>query len=115
MGVMDAFSLSRHIFSFFLVRYHTVVMLKESGRLLSFGLNKSGQLGCTTSKPLIETTPPFVVEGEWLPYSTLEEFAHGSPVDKGNVVKRIFAGGNQSFAIIYPLATIKEDVRIKSN
>ena len=91
-------------------RYHTVVLLKESGRLLSFGLNRSGQLGCATNKSLVQTAPPFVVEGDWLPHSSLEDFKHGSLVGRGNVVRRVFAGGNQSFATIYLPSKLKDNV-----
>ena len=91
-----------------LCRYHTVVLLKDSGRMLTFGLNKSGQLGCGTVSKLI--THPSVVTGNWLPHESLNDMKQGSLVDRGSVVKEIFAGGNQSYAAIYVPSKIQESV-----
>ena len=67
--------------------------------MLSFGLNNSGQLGCGGSGKRVSPVP---VEGRWCPHSTLEG---GSPADCLCVVRRVFAGGNQTFASIHLPAT----------
>ncbi len=67
--------------------------------MLSFGLNNSGQLGCGGSGKKVS---PVSVEGRWCPHSTLQG---GSSADWGCVVRRVFAGGNQTFASIHIPAT----------
>ena len=81
--------------------------MKQTGCMLSFGQATSGQLGRIDIR-----TPdvPQVVEGDWLPPSTVEDFKHGSLVDRGDVIRRIFAGGEQSFASIITRLTFHGDV-----
>ena len=67
--------------------------------MLSFGLNNSGQLGCGGNGKRVSPMP---VEGRWCPHSTL---VGGSPANCLCVVRRVFAGGNQTFASTHLPAT----------
>ena len=82
-------------------------MIETTGKIYSFGLGANGQLGTsTTSNQKI----PAPVHGGWLSSNTLQEegdlIDFGTPVDlvplaeHGFVVKRVFAGGDQSFASV---------------
>ena len=82
-------------------------MIETTGKIYSFGLGANGQLGTsmTTNQKL-----PAPVHGSWLSSNTLQEegdlIDFGTPVDlvplaeHGFVVKRVFAGGDQSFASV---------------
>uniref|UniRef100_A0A8C3U6H3 HECT-type E3 ubiquitin transferase n=1 Tax=Catharus ustulatus TaxID=91951 RepID=A0A8C3U6H3_CATUS len=80
-------------------RQHTTAFVPSSGRIYSFGLGGNGQLGTGTTS---NRKSPFTVKGSWIPYSTQ------SPMSTGKhqlcyCVKRIFSGGDQSFAhYFYP-------------
>ena len=78
-------------------RNHTLALVKSSGKVFSFGQGTSGQLGTGALK---NSCVPIVASGNWLPPSTLDDCSSGTPVDPGNVVKRIFTGGNCSFASV---------------
>uniref|UniRef100_A0A8C3U4A5 HECT-type E3 ubiquitin transferase n=1 Tax=Catharus ustulatus TaxID=91951 RepID=A0A8C3U4A5_CATUS len=77
-------------------RQHTTAFVPSSGRIYSFGLGGNGQLGTGTTS---NRKSPFTVKGSWIPYSTQ------SPMNAEECycVKRIFSGGDQSFAhYFYP-------------
>ena len=65
--------------------------------MFSFGQGTCGQLGRTV---LGNTAIPVVVSGTWLPLDSLHDFTLGTPVDRGDIIRRIFAGGEQSFAVV---------------
>ncbi|XP_054687033.1 probable E3 ubiquitin-protein ligase HERC4 isoform X3 [Grus americana] len=86
-------------------RQHTTAFVPSSGRIYSFGLGGNGQLGTGTTS---NRKSPFTVKGNWLPYSTQ------CPIitDSGECycVKRIFSGGDQSFAhYFYPQNMVPPD------
>ncbi|KAM6130610.1 putative E3 ubiquitin-protein ligase HERC4 isoform 2-T3 [Phoenicopterus ruber ruber] len=86
-------------------RQHTTAFVPSSGRIYSFGLGGNGQLGTGTTS---NRKSPFTVKGNWLPYSTQ------CPVTTDNeecyCVKRIFSGGDQSFAhYFYPQNMVPPD------
>ena len=82
-------------------------MIETTGKLYSFGLGANGQLGTSTTT---NQKIPAPVHGGWLSSTTLQEegdlIDFGTPVDlvplaeHGFVVKRVFAGGDQSFASV---------------
>ncbi|XP_068272668.1 probable E3 ubiquitin-protein ligase HERC4 [Nyctibius grandis] len=74
-------------------RQHTSAFVPSSGRIYSFGLGGNGQLGTGTTS---NRKSPFTVKGNWLPYSTQCLKTPGS--EECYCVKRIFSGGDQSFA-----------------
>ena len=99
-----------HIFSFH--RNHTLAVVRSSGKVYSFGRGDSGQLG--TGGPSTHKIP-VPVAGEWLPPSSLPELGDRREDDEVEdmevecvgvvtseqwVVRRIFAGGDQSFATL---------------
>ena len=73
-------------------RNHTLALVKSTGRIYSCGLGGSGQLGTGFLNNQKIPTP---VLGHWCPLYTE---AQGVPVDHSFLVKKIFAGGDQSFA-----------------
>ena len=73
-------------------RNHTLALVRNTGRIYSCGLGGSGQLG--TGDVTNQKTPTPVL-GNWCPLYT---DAQGVPVDRSFLVKKIFAGGDQSFA-----------------
>ena len=82
-------------------------MIETTGKIYSFGLGANGQLGTSTTT---NQKIPAPVHGGWLSSNTLQEegdlIDFGTPVDlvplaeHGFVVKRVFAGGDQSFASV---------------
>uniref|UniRef100_A0A673FN81 Probable E3 ubiquitin-protein ligase HERC4 n=1 Tax=Sinocyclocheilus rhinocerous TaxID=307959 RepID=A0A673FN81_9TELE len=71
-------------------RQHTLAFIPSSGKIDSFGLGGNGQLGTRSTYNRISPAP---VKGCWQ--------AHTDPVPMdvgGYCVKRIYAGGDQSFA-----------------
>ncbi|NWV58893.1 HERC4 ligase, partial [Malurus elegans] len=74
-------------------RQHTTAFVPSSGRIYSFGLGGNGQLGTGTTS---NRKSPFTVKGNWIPYSTQCPTTSGS--EECYCVKRIFSGGDQSFA-----------------
>ena len=69
-------------------RQHTLALVKRSGRVYSWGLGGSGQLGLKSTKNF--NSPCVVTSVEWASFD--------SPT--GCVVKRICAGGDQSFVCV---------------
>ncbi|NXO01064.1 HERC4 ligase, partial [Rhinopomastus cyanomelas] len=74
-------------------RQHTTAFVPSSGRIYSFGLGGNGQLGTGTTS---NRKSPFTVKGNWIPYSTQCPLTPDS--EEFFCVKRIFSGGDQSFA-----------------
>uniref|UniRef100_A0A8C3LQ30 HECT-type E3 ubiquitin transferase n=1 Tax=Chrysolophus pictus TaxID=9089 RepID=A0A8C3LQ30_CHRPC len=74
-------------------RQHTTAFVPSSGRIYSFGLGGNGQLGTGTTS---NRKSPFTVKGNWLPYST--QCLIPADSEQYYCVKRIFSGGDQSFA-----------------
>ncbi|KAJ7415985.1 putative E3 ubiquitin-protein ligase HERC4 [Willisornis vidua] len=75
-------------------RQHTTAFVPSSGRIYSFGLGGNGQLGTGTTS---NRKSPFTVKGNWMPYSTQCPMATDNE-ECCYCVKRIFSGGDQSFA-----------------
>ena len=85
-------------------RNHTMALVKSSGKVFSFGQGTSGQLGTGALK---NSSVPIMASGNWLPPSMLDDCSSGTPVDPGNAVKRIFTGGNCSFASVTTPAMVR--------
>ncbi|NXL57745.1 HERC4 ligase, partial [Chordeiles acutipennis] len=86
-------------------RQHTTAFVPSSGRIYSFGLGGNGQLGTGTTS---NRKSPFTVKGNWLPYSTQCPVTTDS--EECYCVKRIFSGGDQSFAhYFYPQNMVPPD------
>ncbi|KAM9550718.1 putative E3 ubiquitin-protein ligase HERC4 isoform 1-T3 [Guaruba guarouba] len=86
-------------------RQHTTAFVPSSGRIYSFGLGGNGQLGTGTTS---NRKSPFTVKGNWLPYSTQCPITTDS--EEYYCVKRIFSGGDQSFAhYFYPQNMVPSD------
>ncbi|XP_061229972.1 probable E3 ubiquitin-protein ligase HERC4 isoform X2 [Neopsephotus bourkii] len=86
-------------------RQHTTAFVPSSGRIYSFGLGGNGQLGTGTTS---NRKSPFTVKGNWLPYSTQCPIITDS--EEYYCVKRIFSGGDQSFAhYFYPQNMVPSD------
>jgi E3 ubiquitin-protein ligase HERC4 len=79
-------------------RCHTLALVKSSGKLYGFGLGSSGQLGVGSTG---NVATPTLVQGNWMNKEVLPSLL-GTSVDpnevEGVVVRRVFAGGDQSFA-----------------
>ncbi|KAM6265683.1 putative E3 ubiquitin-protein ligase HERC4 [Porphyrio hochstetteri] len=85
-------------------RQHTTAFVPSSGRIYSFGLGGNGQLGTGTTS---NRKSPFTVKGNWLPYNTQCPIITDSEC---YCVKRIFSGGDQSFAhYFYPQSMVPPD------
>ncbi|XP_044155075.1 probable E3 ubiquitin-protein ligase HERC4 isoform X2 [Bufo gargarizans] len=74
-------------------RQHTLAFVPSSGRIYSFGLGGNGQLGTGST---CNRKSPFTVKGNWLSHSDFSQ--HPVSIDGYYCVKRIFSGGDQSFA-----------------
>ncbi|XP_015721891.1 probable E3 ubiquitin-protein ligase HERC4 isoform X2 [Coturnix japonica] len=86
-------------------RQHTTAFVPSSGRIYSFGLGGNGQLGTGTTS---NRKSPFTVKGNWLPYST--QCLVPADSEQYYCVKRIFSGGDQSFAhYFYPQNMVPPD------
>ncbi|XP_065602337.1 probable E3 ubiquitin-protein ligase HERC4 isoform X1 [Cyrtonyx montezumae] len=86
-------------------RQHTTAFVPSSGRIYSFGLGGNGQLGTGTTS---NRKSPFTVKGNWLPYNTQCPIPADS--EQYYCVKRIFSGGDQSFAhYFYPQNMVPPD------
>ncbi|XP_039591074.1 probable E3 ubiquitin-protein ligase HERC4 isoform X2 [Polypterus senegalus] len=74
-------------------RQHTLAFVPSSGRIYAFGLGGNGQLGTGSTS---NRKSPFTVKDNWLQHNS----QCGPDINIGNCccVKRIFAGGDQSFA-----------------
>ncbi|XP_069509645.1 probable E3 ubiquitin-protein ligase HERC4 [Ambystoma mexicanum] len=73
-------------------RQHTLAFVPSSGRIYSFGLGGNGQLGTGSTS---NRKSPFTVKGNWIPYN--DKYLDQKEDDRC-CVKRIFAGGDQSFS-----------------
>ncbi|XP_029465562.1 probable E3 ubiquitin-protein ligase HERC4 isoform X2 [Rhinatrema bivittatum] len=74
-------------------RQHTLAFVPTSGRIYSFGLGGNGQLGTGTT---CNRKSPFTVKGNWISHSR-----QSPSTSNGGIcycVKKIFAGGDQSFS-----------------
>jgi E3 ubiquitin-protein ligase HERC4 len=69
-------------------RQHTLALVKSSGRVYSWGLGGSGQLGLASTRNF--NSPSAIASFEWTSANS----------SIGCVVKQIFAGGDQSFVCI---------------
>ncbi|XP_053926798.1 probable E3 ubiquitin-protein ligase HERC4 isoform X1 [Cuculus canorus] len=86
-------------------RQHTTAFVPSSGRIYSFGLGGNGQLGTGTTS---NRKSPFTVKGNWIPYSSQCPVTTDS--EECYCVKRIFSGGDQSFAhYFYPQNMVPPD------
>ncbi|NWW65047.1 HERC4 ligase, partial [Ifrita kowaldi] len=86
-------------------RQHTTAFVPSSGRIYSFGLGGNGQLGTGTTS---NRKSPFTVKGNWIPYST--QCLMSPDNEECYCVKRIFSGGDQSFAhYFYPQNMVPPD------
>ena len=72
-------------------RWHTLVLLKQSGRVYACGRGYSGQLGTGSRE---QCTMPKAVRGVW-------SGGQGTPVDSGDCRVRLLAAGEEaSFAVL---------------
>ncbi|NWR18802.1 HERC4 ligase, partial [Emberiza fucata] len=86
-------------------RQHTTAFVPSSGRIYSFGLGGNGQLGTGTTS---NRKSPFTVRGNWIPFSAQSPVSADS--EECYCVKRIFSGGDQSFAhYFYPQNMVPPD------
>ncbi|XP_068875133.1 probable E3 ubiquitin-protein ligase HERC4 isoform X4 [Aphelocoma coerulescens] len=86
-------------------RQHTTAFVPSSGRIYSFGLGGNGQLGTGTTS---NRKSPFTVKGNWIAYST--QCPMSTDNEECYCVKRIFSGGDQSFAhYFYPQNMVPPD------
>ncbi|XP_051779370.1 probable E3 ubiquitin-protein ligase HERC4 isoform X1 [Erpetoichthys calabaricus] len=74
-------------------RQHTLAFVPSSGRIYAFGLGGNGQLGTGSTS---NRKSPFTVKGNWLQHNS--QCGPDINIDDCCCVKRIFAGGDQSFA-----------------
>ena len=84
-------------------RCHTLAFIPSRGRVYAFGLGGSGQLGLKSSNNM---TSPQPVIGPWVaPNSSIqmevEDFDDTSAIQTISV-RKIFCGGDQSFALVSP-------------
>ena len=88
-------------------RMHTLVVVKDSFEVLSFGLGANGQLGRDSTSNSLQPDP--IKGGYWTaPVSDdtdmktmLDTYiARENSVDGGQVLKGVYAGGDQSFATV---------------
>ncbi|KAM8924385.1 putative E3 ubiquitin-protein ligase HERC4 isoform 3-T3 [Pelodytes ibericus] len=74
-------------------RQHTLAFVPSSGRIYSFGLGGNGQLGTGST---CNRKSPFTVKGNWVSHSDFSQRTNNA--DGFYCVKKIFSGGDQSFA-----------------
>nr|XP_046214995.1 probable E3 ubiquitin-protein ligase HERC4 isoform X1 [Oncorhynchus gorbuscha] len=90
-------------------RQHTLAFIPSSGKMDSFGLGGNGQLGTRSTS---NRNSPAPVKGPWVAYNGPTPTI--ADMEQGCCVKRIYAGGDQSFAHCYtpqnPL--VPDDIRI---
>merc|ERR1711911_153308 len=85
-------------------RCHTLAFIPSHGRVYAFGLGGSGQLGLTSS---CNRNSPQLVAGPWIepnglvPMETDQDSSEVIHVPS-EVVRSIFCGGDQSFALVTP-------------
>ncbi|XP_048125460.1 probable E3 ubiquitin-protein ligase HERC4 isoform X4 [Alosa alosa] len=76
-------------------RQHTLAFISTSGKINSFGLGGNGQLG---TRSTCNRKSPALVKGPWRALNSSEPDDMPSDSEQGYYVRRIFAGGDQSFA-----------------
>ncbi|KAJ8417955.1 hypothetical protein AAFF_G00136640 [Aldrovandia affinis] len=74
-------------------RQHTLALIPSSGKMNSFGLGGNGQLGTHST---CNRKSPASVKGTWMLHNGPS--SPGTDVDQCSCIKKIFAGGDQSFA-----------------
>ncbi|GAA6107803.1 probable E3 ubiquitin-protein ligase HERC4 isoform X1 [Tachysurus ichikawai] len=91
-------------------RQHTLAFIPSSGKIDSFGLGGNGQLGTRHTSNRISPAP---VKGQWRAYNDPTQIE--SETEKFYTVKRIYAGGDQSFAHFHCLldGPPPDDLRIR--
>ncbi|XP_017135160.2 probable E3 ubiquitin-protein ligase HERC4 isoform X1 [Drosophila miranda] len=72
---------------------HTLALVPSGGRVYSFGLGASGQLG---TRNTISQTLPKVVIGPWVSPSGSALMESSEGADESVVIRKIFSGGDQS-------------------
>uniref|UniRef100_A0A8C7CA82 HECT and RLD domain containing E3 ubiquitin protein ligase 4 n=1 Tax=Oncorhynchus kisutch TaxID=8019 RepID=A0A8C7CA82_ONCKI len=77
-------------------RQHTLAFIPSSGKMDSFGLGGNGQLGTRSTS---NRNSPAPVKGPWVAYNG--PMPTIADMEQGCCVKRIYAGGDQSFAHCY--------------
>uniref|UniRef100_A0A674APX8 HECT and RLD domain containing E3 ubiquitin protein ligase 4 n=1 Tax=Salmo trutta TaxID=8032 RepID=A0A674APX8_SALTR len=77
-------------------RQHTLAFIPSSGKMDSFGLGGNGQLGTRSTS---NRNSPAPVKGPWVAYNG--PTPTNTDMEQGCCVKRIYAGGDQSFAHYY--------------
>uniref|UniRef100_A0A4W6FDW7 HECT and RLD domain containing E3 ubiquitin protein ligase 4 n=1 Tax=Lates calcarifer TaxID=8187 RepID=A0A4W6FDW7_LATCA len=86
-------------------RQHTLAFTPSSGKMDSFGLGGNGQLG---TRSTCNRKSPAPVKGPWVASGCAAE----TDSEQGCCVKRIYAGGDQSFAHYCTNPQNRDDVRI---
>ncbi|MGH0142630.1 UNVERIFIED_CONTAM: hypothetical protein FKN15_076509 [Acipenser sinensis] len=77
-------------------RQHTLAFVPSCGRIYSFGLGGNGQLGTGST---CNRSSPFTVQGKWVAHNS--QCPPNTNIEEYCCVKRIYAGGDQSFAHYY--------------
>lgn len=92
-------------------RRHTLAFVPSRGRVYSFGLGGSGQLGGRTTR---NSTTPQIVLGPWVSPSGIPAL---ESKEASCIIKRIFAGGDHCFVTVSPEKAHEAsyDCRIESN
>ncbi|XP_006630788.1 probable E3 ubiquitin-protein ligase HERC4 isoform X2 [Lepisosteus oculatus] len=90
-------------------RQHTLAFVPSSGKIDSFGLGGNGQLGTRSTS---NRKSPAPVKGSWIPYNG--PCPPDTNVEECCCMKRVYAGGDQSFAHYYTPqnAMPADDVRV---
>lgn len=78
-------------------RQHCLAFVPSRGRVYSFGLGFTGQLGV---RKTTNASTPQVVLGPWLSPSGASVVAASSSAENNYMIYRIFAGGNQCFVTV---------------
>jgi len=86
-------------------RCHTLAFIPSQGRVYAFGLGGSGQLGLKSSNNMNSPQP---VAGPWIASSgpvsmDVDQNSYSSinqPIIESEAVRKIFCGGDQSFALV---------------
>ncbi len=107
--------ISIFLFSLPIIRMHTVVVESGTGDIYSFGLASNGQLGSGERKNLLEPTliqlgePPATNIGP--PDVGSDPSSEGDESTKFKYsLRRVFAGGDQTFASVRLVEVDKDDV-----
>ncbi|MGH0152370.1 UNVERIFIED_CONTAM: hypothetical protein FKN15_058286 [Acipenser sinensis] len=77
-------------------RQHTLAFVPSCGKIYSFGLGGNGQLGTGST---CNRSSPFTVQGKWVAHNS--QCPPNTNIEEYCCVKRIYAGGDQSFAHYY--------------